>query len=129
MAIIRFRDEDGSIKELACLKGDPGSGGASNAKDVAYDGEHEYITADNVETALKKTSDAIVRMEGDINDKTSYGHTHDAGEVEYGSRGTLGILNVGAALDHLFVQVGDVSSALDELHTYAQALVNGGGAE
>jgi hypothetical protein len=88
MAIIRYRDPvDGTIKEMACLKGDkgdPGSGsGATNAKDVAYDGSEQYISETNVADAL----------------------------------------------DHLFAEVGGFSEMLDELHAYAQGLVNGGAAE
>lgn len=60
MAVLKIRGEDGVVREVVSLKGDKGqSGGATNAKELVYDGGDEFISATNVEEALKKTSAAI----------------------------------------------------------------------
>lgn len=134
MAVLKIRDENGVIHEIASIKGekgDPGSGGgASDAKDVSYDGAGEYISATDVETALKATSAMLAQQSGEIDNKADAMHGHSAYDIPYVSTAADRPINtVDEALSYLLDQVGNVSSALDELHAYAQALVNGGDAE
>lgn len=127
-----FQETDKELEAdfgVIALDGSGGTGGAGvDASQVTYDGSEEYISATNVEEALKKTSNHIIDLEMAVAGKANEFHEHDAGEVRY-VMPDYGIEYVGAALNHLFSQVGNVSSALDELHAYAQALVNGGGTE
>lgn len=139
MAVLKIRDENGVIHEIVSIKGekgdkgdkgDPGSGagGGWDASEITYNSEGQYIQASTVEEALHATSEHIIGLQMDVSVKAPEVHKHDSGDVRY-TMPDYGIEYVGGALDHLFSQVGDVSSALDELHAYAQALVNGGGTE
>ena len=125
MAILKIRDKNGVVHEIVALKGekgDPGSGGggASHARDVAYDGSEQYTGGSNVEEALNNINAEIANF--------SF-HGHSAPDIGYANSSVEGFGDVGGALDYLFEQMGDVSAAFDELHAYAQALVNGGVAE
>lgn len=133
MAVIKVRDANGVVHEIASIKGEkgePGRDGASNAKDVSYDGAAEYVSATDVETALKATSAMLVQQSGEINGKANATHGHGAYDITYVYTAADQPINtVDEALSYLLDQVGSVSSAFDELHAYAQALVNGGDAE
>ena len=136
MAIIRYRNEKGIIKEVVCLKGDKGDkgdpgegGGVTNAKDLFYDGADEYINATNVEEALKKTSDAIIGMVGDISNKADYIHTHEANDINKvvfvdGVADPVAH-DVGGAIDYIFNQLGGVETALDSIISIQESLIGG----
>ena len=139
MAVLKIRDENGVIHEIVSIKGekgdkgdkgDPGSGagGGWDASEITYNSEGQYIQASTVEEALHATSEHIIGLQMDVSVKAPEVHKHAASDVNY-ANASYGISDVEQALNYLFSQVGDVSAAFDELHAYAQALVNGGGAE
>ena len=134
MGIMRYRGADGIVREVVVLKGDkgdkgePGSGAGGDASQITYDGSEQYIQASTVEEALHATSEHIIGLHMAVDGKANEFHEHAPSEVRY-ANSQYGTSNVEEALNYLFSQVGDVSSAFDELHAYAQALVNGGGAE
>ena len=72
-------------------------------------------------------------MEEALNNASNYiaeftRHVHNA--IDVGCKPyDRDIRTVDDALDHLFAEVDGFSEALDELHAYAQGLVNGGAAE
>lgn len=131
MGIMRYRGADGIVREVVALKGDkgePGSGGGGDASEITYDGSEQYIQASTVEEALHATSDHIIGLQMEVSVKAPEVHKHAASDVNY-VNASYEITGVESALNYLFSQVGDVSAAFDELHAYAQALVNGGGTE
>ena len=136
MAVLKIRGEDGVVREIFALKGekgdkgDPGSGGVGggDASQITYNSEGQYIQASTVEEALHAISDHIINLQMEVAGKANEFHTHEASDVRY-ANAEYEIDGVEEALNYLFGQVGDVSAAFDELHAYAQALVNGGGAE
>ena len=131
MGIMRYRGADGIVREVVALKGDkgePGSGGGGDASEITYDGSEQYIQASTVEEALHATSEHIIGLQMEVSVKAPEVHEHGADAVRY-VMPDCGVEYVSDALNHLFNQVGDVSTAFDELHAYAQALVNGGGTE
>ena len=135
MAVLKIRGEDGVVREIFALKGekgdkgDPGSGGGGgDASQITYNSEGQYIQASTVEEALHAASDHIIGLHMAVDGKANEFHEHAPSEVRY-ANSQYGTSNVEEALNYLFSQVGDVSSAFDELHAYAQALVNGGGTE
>ena len=125
MAVLKIRGEDGVVREVVSLKGDKGEGGgATNAKDLFYDGADEFIGATNVEEALKKTSNAIIDMHGDIDSKANYTHEHQAHEVFYTNpEWQAGTVN--GALNYLFEQFGGVETALDSILAIQESLIGG----
>lgn len=132
MGLMRFRDKYGNVREVVALKGDkgdPGSGGGGgDASQITYNSEGQYIQAKTVEEALHAASNHIIGLQMEVSVKAPEVHKHAAIDVDY-VNSSYGISGVDSALDYLLSQVGDVSSAFDELHAYAQALVNGGGTE
>lgn len=129
MSVLKIRDENGVVHEIFALKGekgDPGSGG--DASQITYDGSEQYIQATTVEEALHATSDHILNLHMEVSGKANEFHNHNANEIHYVAA-DLGIASVDEALSYLLGQVGSVSAAFDELHAYAQALVNGGDTE
>ena len=128
MSVLKIRGEDGVVREVLALKGekgDPGSGGGGDASQITYNGEGQYISASNVEAALHEAGRYILDL---TMDKADEWHKHDASGVNYENK-AYGITDVYGALDYLFDQVGDVSAVFDELHAYAQSIVNGGGVQ
>lgn len=144
MAILRYRNADGTIKEVVCLKGEKGdkgeSGGATNAKELAYDGAEEYIKGNNVDEALKNTSNYLaeynshvhvasdvaytrdehdfVDVDGALNyimdnlDNGGGGGATDASQIAYTSESYIGGSTVEEALDNASALILDNSSAI-----------------
>lgn len=90
-----------------------------DASAIPYDGSEQYIGGSTVEEALNNVSNYIVGFNS---------HVHHDFDVSCGSYGR-DISHVGQALECIFGELDIFSTALDELHAYAQGLVNGGGAE
>lgn len=73
---------NGEKQSATIYDGVPGGGGATNAKDIAYDYADESGGADNVEIALRMLFDQIRGMyEGDT--FAPYFHNHDATEINF----------------------------------------------
>lgn len=130
MAILKIRGADGVVREVVALRGEKGSGGgASNARELTYDGADEFISATNVEEALKKTSNAVIGMIGDIANKADYIHTHEANDINKivfvdGEFDPVA-QDVGGAIDYLFNQLGGVETALDSIIAIQESLIGG----
>ena len=91
----------------------------TNAADITYDGSEQYIGGSTVEEALNNASNYIAEFTRHVHNAT------DVGCNPYDRN----IRTLKDALDCLFAELDGFSEALDELHAYAQGLVNGGAAE
>ena len=76
-----------------------------DAANVVYNGSEEYISATDVETALKNTSSAVAEIHSQLSSKAPSTHEHSSDDISYSTSHDTNIHNVTNALDYLVAAV------------------------
>ena len=77
MAVLKIRGADGKVREIASLQGSWDNSNA-RANFIAYDGEGQYISAKNVDEALKATSNKLGEVDSQLKKVTDTDNAQNA---------------------------------------------------